>query len=200
MSKRNLLNVIEDYKRKQEEFRSKVSGILENTDLSQYGVEKRVNEMTASFEVVAKNAHDKAIEILDKGIGVLESKWRANSTGKLLDSNYQIGLANTIKMIEIGAIVNKEDFKNIIEAYKNDFNALATIRNILGNDKDKLELLMLIPLDNREYNLKQLNSLKKNIENSINPYSVKENLSLNFDGMIQFISTRLNENFEIMPW
>ena len=82
-------------------------------------------------------------------------------------------------MIETGAISDKEDFKNIIEVYKDDYNALATIKNLLGTDKDKLELHTLIPKDNRQYNKKALNDLRNNIENNINPFNTKDPLTLN---------------------
>ena len=90
MSKKSeLLNVIESYKRKQESFKSKVDEIKNNKELTPEGKEKRINHIAAPFETIAQNAHDKAIGILDKAIEGLEEKWRVNSTGKLLDSNYQ---------------------------------------------------------------------------------------------------------------
>lgn len=201
MSKKSeLLNVIEGYKRKQESFVGKVNEMLKSGELTQEGAEKRINELAGPFEVVAQNTYDKAIEILDSGIEALEKKWKDNSTGKLTDSNYQIGLANTIKMIETGAITNKEDFKNIIEVYKGDYNALATIRNLLGSDEDKLELYTLIPKDNREYNKKALNNLRNNIQSYINPYTIKNSLTMNLQGIIDFINTRLKDDLTIIPW
>lgn len=201
MSKKSeLVNVIKSYKGKQEEFKNKIMEISKAQELTPIGVEKRINELAAPFEAVAQNAHDKAIEILERGIEALEKKWRDNSTGKLKDSNYQIGLANTIKMIETGAITNREDFKNIIEVYKDDYNALATIKNLLGTGEDKLELYTLIPKDNREYNKKALNDLRNNIESYINPFYIKESLTMNLESMIVFINTRLKDDFTIIPW
>lgn len=201
MSKKSeLVNVIKSYKGKQEEFKNKIMEISKAQELTPIGVEKRINELAAPFEAVAQNAHDKAIEILERGIEALEKKWRDNSTGKLKDSNYQIGLANTIKMIETGAINNREDFKNIIEVYKDDYNALATIKNLLGTGEDKLELYTLIPKDNREYNKKALNDLRNNIESYINPFYIKESLTMNLESMIVFINTRLKDDLTIIPW
>ncbi|WP_368254667.1 hypothetical protein [Clostridium paraputrificum] len=201
MSKKSeLVNVIESYREKQEVFKNKITEISETKELTPIGKEKRINELAAQFESVAQNAHDKAIQILDSGIEALEKKWRDNSTGKLKDSNYQIGLANTIKMIETGAISDKEDFKNIIEVYKDDYNALATIKNLLGTDKDKLELHTLIPKDNRQYNKKALNDLRNNIENNINPFNTKDSLTMALVGMIHFINVRLKDDLSIIPW
>lgn len=201
MSKKSeLLNVIESYKGKQESFASKVNEILKNGDLTQEGAERRINELAGPFEIIAENTNIRAIGILNDGIEALEKKWRDNSTGKLTDSNYQIGLANTIKMIETGAITNQEDFKNIIEVYKDDYNALATIRNLLGTDKDKLGLYTLIPKDNREYNKKALNDLRNNIENNINPYNIRSSLTMALESMSVFIKTRLKDDLSIIPW
>lgn len=201
MSKKSeLLNVIESYKGKQESFKSKVDEIKNNKELTPEGKEKRINHIAAPFETIAQNAHDKAIGILDKAIEGLEEKWRVNSTGKLLDSNYQIGLSNILKMIEAGAITNKQDFKNIIDIYKDDYNALATIRSLLEGDSNNLELLMLIPKDNREYNRKVLSDLRKNIESYINPFNIKHSLSISLGGMIQFIIDRLRDDFTVISW
>lgn len=198
--KRELLNVIEGYKGKQESFANKVNEILKSGDLTQEGAEKRINELAEPFEIIAENSNIRAIGILNDGIEALEKKWRENSTGKLTDSNYQIGLANTIKMIEAGAITNREDFKNIIEVYKDDYNALATIKNLLGTGNDKLELYALIPKDNREYNKKALNDLRNNIENNISPYNIRNSLTMGLESMIVFIKTRLKDDLSIIPW
>lgn len=213
MSKKTeLLNVIENYKKSQEGFENKVNELNENTDLSQEGRDKRVNELGKEFYPVAQRAYDNAIKVLDNGIEALEQKWRNNTTGKLTDSNYQIGLANAIKMIETGSITNKEDFKNIINVYKDDYNALATISNLIGPDSDKVGLLVLIPKDTREYNRKLLNDLRNNIERYINPintmnsFDIKDeligqnSLTMALDSMVQFINTRLKEDFTIIPW
>lgn len=103
-------------------------------------------------------------------------------------------------MIETGAISDKEDFKNIIEVYKDDYNALATIKNLLGTDKDKLELHTLIPKDNRQYNKKALNDLRNNIENNINLFNTKDSLTMALVGMIHFINVRLKDDLSIIPW
>ena len=199
MSKKSeLLNVIEEYRRQQELFKSKVTEIESRQYLMQEGKEIEIEKIATPFTEVAQNAQNRALEILNSGIEALEKKWRDNSTGRLTDSNYQIGLANTIKMIEAGAITNQEDFKNIINTYKDDYNALATIENLLGLDHP--ELAVLIPKDNREYNKKALNDLRNNIERYISPFSIRDSLTMNLDGMINFIKTRLKDDLTIIPW
>lgn len=201
MSKKSeLISIINGYKEKQEALSNRISELNNNKELTQMGIEQRINNLTTPFESVAQNTHDKAIGILDKAIEGLEDKWRANTTGKLLDSNYQIGLSNMIKMVESGAITSKEDFKNIIEVYKDDYSALATIKSLLEKNSNNLELLMLIPKDNRDYNKKILNDLRNNIGSYINPFNIKDSLTMSLDCMIQFINTRLKDDFILIPW
>ncbi len=199
MSKKSeLMNLIKGYRDKQIKINDEFTSINQNNELTPGGKEIRINKLVESFSSTAQNTHDRAISIVDSAIESLEDTWRANSTGKLSDSNYQIGLANIIKMIETGAITKLEDLKNIIEVYKNDYNALATISGLVRTDRP--DLLMAIPTDNREYNLKLLNDLRNSIDNNINPYDVVRNMSLEFNGMIDFISVRFTDDFIVIPW
>ena len=57
-------------------------------------------------------------------------------------------------MLEVGAIREEDDIKNIIDTYADDYNALALIRTMLQKSKDEQiqEFTVLIPADNREEN------------------------------------------------
>ena len=199
MSKKSeLLSLVKGYAESQNSIYQKIDDINKNNELTPEGKDIRINKLVESFSSKAQNTHDRAISIVDNAIKSLQDKWKANSSGKLLDSNYQIGLSNAINMIETGAITKLEDFKNIIDVYKDDYNALATISGLVRTDRQ--DLLMAIPVDNREYNLKLLNDLRNNIDNNINPYDVTENMSLVFSGLIQFIETRFTDNFIVVPW
>ena len=201
MSKKSeLLNVIESYKGKQEVFKNKITEISRNTELSQEGAERRINELAGPFEEIAQNAQDRALEILNSGVEALEKKWKDNSAGRLLDSNYQAGLTNAIKMIEVGAITNQEDFQNIIDVYKDDYNALAILRNLAVKCEEVYGFSVLIPKDNREYNRKSLNDTKNNIERYISPFSIRDSLTMSLENMIVFIKTRLKDDLSIIPW
>lgn len=201
MSKKSdLLNVIENYKGKQESFASKVNEILKNRDLTQEGAERRINELAGPFEDIAQNAQSRALEILNSGVEALEKKWKDNSAGRLLDSNYQAGLTNAIKMIEAGAITNQEDFQNIIDVYKDDYNALAILRTLVEKCEEVYGLSVLVPKDNREYNRKALSNLRNNIEGNINPSNIRNSLTISLESMIVFIKTRLRDDLSIIPW
>ena len=199
--KTDLINTFNTYNTKHEDILKKINEIKTNIEITPVGAEKRVNDLTSKFEATATQYHDKAISLIDGGVKDLEDKWKANSAGRLSDSNYQIGLANTIKMIEAGAITDTEDFQNIIDVYKDDYNALAMIRNLLKSDDPKyIALVMLIPKDNREYNKKLLNDLRNNVDININPYTIKNQVSMSLQSMAQFVNDRLNDDLEVMPW
>ena len=75
---------------------------------------------------------------------------------------------------------------------------MATIRTLI--DSDKVDLLTLIPKDNREYIKKSLNNLKNNIDNYISQYQIESDMSLIFNGMIDFIENRLRDDLSIISW
>ena len=201
MSKRSeLLNIIEGYKRQQEEFKSKVTKIENTMYLTEEGKANEIEKIAIPFGEVAQNYQDRALETLDSGIEALEKKWRDNSAGRLLDSNYQIGLTNAMKMIEAGAITNQEDFQNIINVYKDDYNALAMLRSLASKCEKVYGFSVLIPNDNIEYNKKSLNNLRNNIAMHMSPYRIRESLSTGLESNINFIKTRLKDDLTIIPW
>ena len=189
MSKKSqLLSLIKSYKDSQNKVYESIVEVNKNSELTPQGKEKRINELVDQFTPKVINIHDNAMNLING----------ANSTGRLSDTRYQVGLANTISMIEKGVITDSEDFKNIIEVYKDDYNALATIRTLI--DSDKVDLLTLIPKDNREYIKKSLNNLKNNIDNYISQYQIESDMSLIFNGMIDFIENRLRDDLSIISW
>ncbi|AQW22412.1 hypothetical protein LI034_07655 [Clostridium perfringens] len=199
MSKKSqLLSLIKSYKDSQNKVYESIVEVNKNNELTLQGKEKRINEIVEQFTSKAINIHDNAMNLISGAIEDLQNKWRANSTGRLSDTGYQVGLANTISMIEKGVITDSEDFKNIIEVYKDDYNALATIRTLI--DSDKVDLLTLIPKDNREYIKKSLNDLKNNIDNYISQYQIQNDMNLVFNGMINFIENRLRDDLSIISW
>lgn len=113
-------------------------------------------------------------------------------------------------MIEFGAIHDRDDMYNIIETYKDDFNAMATIKNILSKDPQNLEFVGIIPLDNREYNKKLLGDLRSNVELLMNPgmtvmgmktgYPLlgASSVSLSMDRMTDFVNTRFNDDLSLI--
>lgn len=202
MSKRSeLVNIFKTYQIEYEQVKDEIKRIRENKSraYSDEGIRMMLNDTTNRFSNISIQYRDRAISIIDDGIKMLENKWKENSVGRLNDSSYQIGLANTIKMIETGSISNREDFKNIIDAYKNDYNALAIIKNLVNADGDKLALIDLLPSDTREYNKKILRDLKNNINRFINPLNIDDDyVELSLISMREFVENKFDENLEVM--
>lgn len=213
MSKKSeLINVLAGYKSQYESIQTQISNINRSADYTEEAKKERVDKIVAGFEPTVQQCHDRGISIIDSGLEALQSKWRANSTGKLSDAGYQMGLANVIKMLEADAIHDIEDIKNIIATYKGDYNALATIGNIIKSSSHSMGFIGLIPKDNREYNIKLLNQLKGNIDSSINPNTIKNNggWGMNdlgsssvgvlwaLDGSVDFLNTRFTDSLELV--
>ena len=199
MSKKSqLLSLIKSYKDSQNNVYESILEVNKNSELTPQGKEKRINEIVEQFTPKVINIHDNVMNLINGAIEDLQKKWKANSSGRLSDTGYQVGLANTISMIEKGVITDSEDFKNIIEVYKDDYNALATIRTLINSER--VDLLTLIPKDNREYIKKSLNDLKNNIDNYISQYQIENDMNLVFNGMINFIENRLRDDLSIISW
>ncbi|EGT3618941.1 MULTISPECIES: hypothetical protein [Clostridium] len=199
MSKKSqLLSLIKSYKDSQNNVYESILEVNKNSELTPQGKEKRINEIVEQFTPKVINIHDNVMNLINGAIEDLQKKWKANSSGRLSDTGYQVGLANTISMIEKGVITDSEDFKNIIEVYKDDYNALATIRKLINSER--VDLLILIPKDNREYIKKSLNDLKNNIDNYISQYQIQNDMNLVFNGMINFIENRLRDDLSIISW
>ncbi|WP_312373043.1 hypothetical protein [Lachnoclostridium sp.] len=113
-------------------------------------------------------------------------------------------------MIESGAIHDRDDMQNIIETYKDDFNAMATIKNILPKNEQAVEFMGLIPDDNREYNKKLLGELRNNVDLYLSPsmtatgmntgYQLLGSSSIAFsmDSMADFVNTRLADDLSLI--
>lgn len=209
MSKKSeLINVLTGYKSQYESIQTQILNINQSTAYTEAGREQAINKIVAGFEPTVQQCHDKAIFIIDSGLEALQSKWRTASAGKLSDTGYQMGLANVIKMLEADAIHDREDMQNIINIYKGDFNALATIANLIQSGSHSMEFIGLIPKDNREYNKRLINQLRGNIDNHIDPYTIQHiakaynslgsSVSMSLDSMIDFLNTRFNDALELV--
>ena len=205
MSKKTeLIKVFKDYKGKYEILQVEVQKVNQNTELTPEGRENALSRLFEYFNSIATSHHNKAVELVDKGMETLAEAWKKNSTDKLTDGGYQAGLSNVIKMLELGTIQTTEDLQNIVDTYKDDFNAVAVIENIL---KTKEITGVVFPVDNREKNRQLLNQLKGNIDRYINIEKAKRDSSAAFnvtdaaigmDSMTEFVETRLGDNLELL--
>ncbi|WP_418881065.1 hypothetical protein [Waltera sp.] len=211
--KRELINVFMEFKERYNNIQSRVLQINSSLEYTETGKQQAVDQVVNGFTATATSYHDKAVEIIDKGLELLLEQWKESSAGKLLDSNYQAGLANVVKMLEVGAIREEDDIKNIIDTYADDYNALALIRTMLQKSKDEQiqEFTVLIPADNREENKKLLSQLRGNVDTYINADNVKAtskswnafnqgttSVSASMDSMAEFVENRLDDNLKLL--
>lgn len=210
--KKDLINMLREYKNRYEAVQVKVTDINGSQEYTEVGRQQAVNRSLEEFASTVQLYHDKVTGVLNEGLDALAEKWKKSSTGKLFDSGYQAGLANVIKMLEFGA-VSEEDIQNIIEMYMGDYNALAVIKKILlKSENENLKACApLIPTDTRENNRRLLKQFGTNVDNFLNIYAVENavktwersnqgmtSLSLGLDGMIQFVSDRLDDDLELL--
>lgn len=212
MSKKTeLIQVFKGYKAKYDDLQVKKLEIDSSLLYTPEGKKEAISRLLEDFLPTVQRYHDNAAAIIDKCMEDLVEKWKNESAGKLLDTGYQSGLSNVIKMLELGAIQKKEDLQNIIDTYVGDFNALAVIEKVLKKSRNELLKDVTIPKDNREENRKLLNQLRKNVDSYISTESLRvsskswntfnqghTDISTSMDSMSEFIEKRLGDNLELL--
>ncbi|MBE5980349.1 MAG: hypothetical protein E7249_14615 [Paenibacillaceae bacterium] len=201
--KADLINHFKEFKNRYETVQAQVAEIQRSVAYTEIGREQAVKQLLDSFAPTVQLYHDKAIAAIDQGLEGLAERWKKSSTGKLFDAGYQAGLANVVKMLEMGAVTEKEDVQNIIDTYTGDHSALALIKTVLVKSENIAlkDCALLIPADNREYNRRLLGQLRDNVDQSMNIYTFNQGLasvSMSIDGMIQFVTDRLGDNLELI--
>lgn len=210
MSKKtNLLKCIENYVIKYKKAAEQINTINKSVDYTAEGKTQQINGVLADFENECNTYHDMAVSIINTAIEALKSKWRNNSVGRLNDTGYQIGLSNTLKLLEMGAITSKDDVLNIIDTYKEDYTAMAAIEKLLVpqaskfKDIDVCQLFWNDSKDNRERNITLLNQTITNIDKyisvkSLNPKCPDKFIDNTILGITDFINNKLNDNLELV--
>lgn len=214
MSKKTeLINLFKEFKNRYETVQAQVEEIRKNAAYTEIGREQAIKQLLDGFAPTMQLYHDKAVAAIDQGLEGLAERWKKSSTGKLFDAGYQAGLANVVKMLEMGAITEKEDVQNIIDTYTGDYSALALIRTVLAkSEHDTLrDCVLLIPADNREYNRRLLGQLRDNVDQNINISTMRTvskswnsfnqgmtSVSMAMDSFVQFVTDRLGDNLELI--
>ncbi len=212
MSKKTeLIRAFKEYKTRYEKMQAQKVEIDKSTLYTPEGRVNAIAKLLTDFAPTVQAYHDKAVEIIDTGLAALAEKWKSSSAGKLMDSGYQAGLSNVIKMLELGAVQEKEDLQNIIDTYAGDFNALAVIKKVLKNSGNKVLQDVVIPEDNREKNKQLLAQLRENVDRNINIETIKTvskgwnafnqgltDVSASMESMAEFVETRLGDDLELL--
>ncbi|GLB27256.1 hypothetical protein LXJ15735_34970 [Lacrimispora xylanolytica] len=204
MSKKiELINLFKEFKNRYETVQAQVAEVQRNVAYTEIGREQAVKQLLDGFAPTVQLYHDKAIAAIDQGLEGLAERWKKGSTGKLFDAGYQAGLSNVVKMLEIGAVTEKEDVQNIIDTYMGDYSTLSLIKAVLIKSENIAlkDCSLLIPADNREYNRRLLGQLRDNVDQSMNIYTFNKGLasvSMSMDSFVQFVTDRLGDNLELI--
>lgn len=211
MSKKSeLIQLFKEFKDRYNAVQVKIREVQGSDAYTDIGKEQAIVKIMEEFKPTVHLYHDKSIEAIDTGLTALQAKWRGNSTGRLADAGYQIGLGNVIKMIEAGAIHDRDDMQNIVDTYKDDYNAMATIKNILSKSEQAMDFVGLAPVDDREHNKKLLGDLRNNVEVHINPgmavmsigsgnpFLGESSIVLSMDSMAEFVNSRLTDDLSLI--
>lgn len=211
--KTKLLNIFQNYKREYEESQRYLKEIEGSTELTDEGKEQAKKKLFDRLVPSTKRHHDEAVSIIETGLNDLEKKWKKKSADNLLNAGYQAGLSNVLKMIELDAIKTKYDIDSIIEAYSGDFNAMAALKVALKQSPNQeiRDLAYIIPEDTRENTRRLLQQLKKNVDRYIDSTNLQHtikswnafnqpsgNVAASMDGMMQFVTDRLNDDLEVI--
>ncbi|EXG87937.1 hypothetical protein K413DRAFT_4842 [Clostridium sp. ASBs410] len=213
MSKKaELINLFKEFKNRYETVQARWKKSVRVRHI-QRSEGNRITQLLDGFTPTVQLYHDKAIAAIDQGLEGLDEKWKKGSTGKLFDAGYQAGLTNVVKMLEMAAITEKEDVKNIIDTYTGDYSAMALIKTVLVKSEHATlrDCALLIPADNREYNRRLLGQLRDNVDQNINISTLQAvskswnsfnqgltSVSISMDSMAQFVTDRLGDNLELI--
>lgn len=210
--KTDLLQSIKRFKEAYETLESTLAEKKKSGLYTQVGYEEEKKKLLTQVSKTVQQMHDEQIRIVDNGVENLENKWKHDTVGRLNDVGYQSGLTNVLKMLEIGAITEKKDIENIVEAYQGDYGALAAVKTVLSNSvkEETRNFALLIPKDAREESRRLLGQLRKNIDHTVTIYSIENalcgqiegfsGLSLSLDGLLVFVNDRLTDDLEVCAW
>ena len=215
MSKKTeLIKVFKDYKTQHNNFQAEKNAINNNLAYTLEGKDLAIKELIKKYNPVIQSFQSKAVQLINDGADELNATWKNKSVGRLVESGYQAGLANVIKMLEIGVIQEKEELQFIIDTYADDFNALSMIKkmtNNAANHKNEKLKSVVYPTDNRVENRELLEQLRGNVEKYISVDTVKYvskqwntfnqnvvDVSSCMDSMAEFVETRLGDDLQLL--
>lgn len=212
--KQQLIENLKGFKAAYEKMQEEKKKIDSDLGYTQEGKARLISELMEKYEPIVKKYHDTANQIIEDGIVALNKTWSEQITTRLTDIGYQMGLQNTLEMFKNDLINRPEDAAAIIEVYRRDFpTALELIKKaaLQGKEEKTRKYADLIPVDNREYNIKLLKQLSGNVDKyiTINAVFVTSKawnsfnqgltgVSASMDSMVEFCENRLNDDLSLI--
>ena len=212
--KQQLIENLKGFKAAYEKMQEEKKKIDSYLGYTQEGKARLISELMEKYEPIVKKYLDTANQIIEDGIVALNKTWSEQITTRLTDIGYQMGLQNTLEMFKNDLINRPEDAAAIIEVYRRDFpTALELIKKaaLQGKEEKTRKYADLIPVDNREYNIKLLKQLSGNVDKyiTINAVFVTSKawnsfnqgltgVSASMDSMTEFCEKRLNDDLSLI--
>ncbi|ERI92142.1 hypothetical protein HMPREF1982_02683 [Clostridiales bacterium oral taxon 876 str. F0540] len=196
MSKKvQLKSLIQQYKAEGDSISKKINELKKSNNFTEDYKKQLIQNEIQKLNAVGQEIKEKASLILNEKIADISKGARTNTQ----DSNYQLGLANALKLLELGAAeLNNNDIKALLEPFAGDRIATAAFKGALTNaGKDNVEILAMLPKDERAHNIKILENMNTNIKEYFNPSREWEGLTgvgMAVAGMEQSLDTLLDDD------
>ena len=210
--KTELIEELQKFKNAYEVLEKNIRDKRESGNYTDLGMEQETARVLDSISGTVQRTHDRLTALVSGGLEALEKMWKASTMGHLMDAGYQGGLSAAVRMMELGAVTDQTDVKNLIEAYQGDYNAMAVLKKVLMNSQNEQlrSYAMEIPKDYRGDTRRLLGLLRENIDEHVNIYAVTEamkgqnqgftSMSFALDGMISFVRDRLGDDLQVHEW
>jgi len=202
MKKQKLINLFESVLAVTQQANTEVSTISTNIELSVEGKQVAIDRVRENAAPTLADFKAQALTAIEDVLKAKQSERQENTIGKLSDSGYQAGLANTVKLFEVGA-VTIDTGKELIEYYREDRNALSLIKAILEkspSSEDTLSLIDYLPKDTYSHTIKVLNDLYNGVNTKLDASTLigEGTESYCVEGWLEFLNTRLDDAFNII--
>lgn len=116
---------------------------------------------------MATELRSESLAIMNYSIGEYKNVVNQRTTDRLKDSGYQLGLANTLRVLELGSGgMSEDDIQVLINSYSNDNIAISSIKGLLSKNEKLVNVSY--PVNKIEKNFKLQNQLKSNLDQYIN--------------------------------
>ena len=212
--KEQLIENLKGFKAVYENMQEEKRTIEADPNYTPEGKFNAINGLMEKYAPTVQKYHDTANQIIESGIVALNKAWSEQITARLTDIGYQMGLQNTLEMFKNDLINRPEDAAAIIEVYRRDFpTALELIKKaaLQGKEEKTRKYADLIPVDNREHNIKLLRQLSGNVDKYISINAVfaaskawnsfnqgLTGVSASMDSMTEFCENRLNDDLSLI--
>lgn len=171
--KSELQSVIKMYKRNLEGTIQQINQARDSGSYTPQGLSSFVESINETFSSTADQNRESALKIIRKAEDAFKSENQRIVVGNLNDGGFQMGLLNAVNALKHNE-VSEEDFKCIVEAFKEDSFAINRIKEALKESKNGAAYAGMLPYT-YEDQIKLFGKLKTNTVKYIRPVTVGNN-------------------------